>query len=408
MIAAKQTYPLSCLLAMAGVLCSLDLGQARAEPDPEVVTAIVDADQAAPADASESSRAVSAGFIAPFEIQCRAARASSIGNMLSGEQAAVEVPRRGHRGGDAHAACVRRTMLGLASQEARNRDAGSALLLYWSLAEAIHSQPAMQEAIRAADAAVADHATVSRRGLELPIDGMALVARRLGLEDNRIALETTIETLTESLQLAADLPHVGIDTARPGADESSIQDVLDVDGLVAEALSARPELRMLRMLQSNLDADTAPVARMALAQVSPALGGSDSVKRGGLAWRCLHGHEESDHEVRSVARELRQWRQFREAAVAEEVTRAARECRGNAERIATARVRLNNSERALADLRAKQSTDGSDAFSIHAAEIEVAAAKRVVVERSAAWERSRVSLWQAQGILARQCGYGGR
>jgi hypothetical protein len=347
-----------------------------------------------------------AATITPLEVQCRAARASSLGNLLNAEQASATASRHACRGGD-HASCVRRNMLGLAAQEARNRDAGNALLLYWSLAEAIHSRPIMNDAIFTAELAVEDHAKLTERGLEIPVDRKALLTRRLALEDGRVSLESTVDMLAEAIERAADLPRCGIATVRPGADEGSLDQALDADALVAEAMAARPELRMLRMLQANLDEDTVSVARTALAMVSPALGVGGCEKQCGRVLRCLHARENQRRETATVARQLRQLRHDREAAVADEVRRAARECVGNADRVRVARDQLAIHEGDLADLEKKLPSGGSDVFSIHAAELEVASARRAVIERLAAWERSRVTLWQAQGILVRQCGHDG-
>lgn len=405
---APKTYcvlwPLLTVIVMHHGLALLS---ARAEPAPELVTAAEVVADTSGSETDESVREVPAGFFSPDEIRCRAARASASGNLLAAEQAAVMPPRSGRCGGAGHASCVKRSMLGFAAEESRNRDAGTALQLYWSLAEAIHSRPALDTAIASADRALADHATVATRGLELPIDKTSLTARRLVLQDNQIALDVATATLTHSLQLAAALPPTAIDTARPGEDEPQLVQELDVDALVAEALATRPELRMWRMLQANLDADTVPVASAALATISPALGGSEAAKPCGLIIGRSGSRRESDLAVRKMSRQLKQWRQFREAAVADEVRRAAIEGNGNAERARAAQARLVTAEQALADLRAKQPADGSDAFSIHAAELEVASARRTVVERLAAWERSRVALWQAQGVLARRCVHGG-
>lgn len=354
----------------------------------------------------ELNPVVSGAVFTPLEIQCRAAQASSLGNLLRAEQAAVTASRHAGRGAD-HASRVRKKMLGLAAEEARNRDAGAAILLYWSLAEAMHSRPILDEAVKTADLAIADHATLTNRGLEIPVEKAALLTRRLALEDSRLVMDVAVDTLSEAIQRAADLPCGGLATVRPGADAAALEETLDGDALVAEALARRPELRMLRMLQSNLDTDTAPVARTALALASPALGVGSGAKPCGPLLRCLTARENQRHETATVARQLRQLRHDREAAVADEVRRAARECGGNASRARVARDQLEINERALADLQEKLPSGGSDTFSLHVAELEVASARRSVIERLAAWERSRASLWQAQGILAEQCGYGG-
>jgi hypothetical protein len=45
-------------------------------------------------------------------------------------------------------------------------------------------------------------------------------------------------------------------------------------------------------------------------------------------------------------------------------------------------------------------------LAIHVADLDVITARRTLLERRIAWERSRVKLLQARGLLATQCGLG--
>ena len=202
----------------------------------------------------------------------------------------------------------------------------------------------------------------------------------------------------------ADLPWSDISTDQPAADIAAADDPLDVEALVAEGMASRAELRMLRLVGRNLDADTLGVARRVLAQVSPLLGGATSKTR--QCFVRLTERREAENDLPAVCRQLRDWTRDREEAVAAEIRVAAIECSGNKARVAIARQQLALEERMAADLRRRQTVGESDALAIHVADLDVAMARRTVVEREVAWELSRVKLLQARGLLAAQCGRG--
>jgi len=345
--------------------------------------------------------------IAPLEIQCRAVERSALARLLESERRGVdESTAILHRKRDTEVriAALQRGVLALAAEEARNRDAGTALVAYWTLAEAEHSLVILAGAIDVAGQASADHETLARRGLELPTSPEKLLARRLTLEDAQVAAGTARRSLVAAITELADLPWSDISTDQPAADIAAADDSLDVEALVAEGMASRAELRMLRLVGRNLDADTLGVARRVLAQVSPLLGGATSKTR--QCFVRLTERREAENDLPAVCRQLRDWTRDREEAVAAEIRVAAIECSGNKARVAIARRQLTLEERMAADLRRRQTVGESDVLAIHVADLDVAMARRTVVEREVAWELSRVKLLQARGLLALQCGQG--
>jgi hypothetical protein len=339
--------------------------------------------------------------VTPLTVQCGAARASSTGNLLASERTAIPQPR--HAGPAARQAKARRIVLGLAAEEARNRDAAIALELYWSLAEAQHSLPEIEAAAGVAELALADRALLDRRGIELPIENAALWQRRLDLDEARILATGTRDALATTLAPLAGLPAGPIATVHPAAGRAAVDLPLDVEPLVAEGLARRPELRMLRAALAHLDGDTVAVARQALALVNPALGGGGGAKAcKGIGGR-LHRRRQEEEEVAHLRRSLRGLLRDRERAVAAEIRQAARLVAAAAERVTAADRRLAVGEQAAADRRARQRIGDSDAFAVHLADLEAIAARRAVVERLAGWERARTELWRAQGVLAASC-----
>ncbi len=397
------------LLAVAVVAPPPVGGQVtRAAEPPPPVEAIVTPAPAAPAPAPAVAAVTIADPIGPFEVQCGAVRSSSAGNLLAAKQAAVCVPRKRSRhrrhAGDVHAARTKRSVLALAAEEARNRDAGSALQAYWSLAEAEHSLPDVDAALAAVATAIADFETLAARGLELPVEDGPLRTRRLALDDARIEVAAAIDTLSLAVCQLAGLPPGMIQTVHPAAGRGAGDDLGDVDALVAEGLARRPQLRMLRLMLANLDDDTADVGRMVLSLANPALAAEQpACQPCGLLVGLLH-HGRRDSDTASIRCQLQRMLRDREAAVETEIRQAARLAAAAAERIPLANQRRAMAEQAAADARDRQRIGDADAFGVHLADAEAAAAGREVVERLAGWERARAKVWEAQGILAAACG----
>lgn len=338
------------------------------------------------------------GVFGPAEIQSRAAAASEHGNLLDAERGSVRGPRHAIHVRAAKIAHVRRIVLGIAAEEARNRDAGLALDAYWSLAEAEHGITLVDSAIQMAEAAIADRRALVARGLDVPIDETSLQMRRLSLDDARSAATAGYDTLSASLARLAALPPGPVHTIHPATTRAALDEPPDVEAAVAEGRAQRAELRVLRAMLAHLDEDTVEVARGLLAMASPALATTDDAGCGLFRAHALH-HRRA-HERAVVARQLQRLLHDRETAVETEIRQAVRLSVAAAERVAVADRQLAAAEAAAAEKRGTLAVGGADAFAIHAADLEVAAARRSVLERLAAWLRARARVMQATGSLA--------
>jgi len=404
----RQAFLRYALLSLAAFSPLPAGGLVAQAADPSSVEAIVAPEPAA----STSSAAVApigiAEPIGPLEVQCGAVRNSSAGNLLAAKRAAVGMPRgrskHSRHAGDAHVASTKRGVLALAAEEARNRDAGSALEAYWSLAAAEHSLPEVDAALAAIATAITDRETLAGRGLEVPVEDASLRDRQLALDDARIEVTAAIDSLSLAVGQLAGLPPGTVRTVYPGTGGGAIEDLGDVDALVAEGLARRPELRMLRLMLANLDDDTADLGKMVLSLANPALAADEPASQScGLALMIrLHGPRDCD--TASVRSQLQRMLRDREAAVETEIRQAARLAAAAAARVPLANQRRAMAEQAALDARARQRVGDADAFGVHLTDVEAAAARRAVVERRADWERARAKVWQAQGTLAAACG----
>jgi outer membrane protein TolC len=307
----------------------------------------------------------------------------------------------------AHRSAVERQMLWYASQEARNSSAGDALRLYWGLAEAEQSRPLLRDSQAETSATLSDLDELLRRGLAVPVDATALRSQNLSLADRGLELDLTVQRLNEQLKQALKL-----DTSDPNwriwpaTELKLIVEPIDVDVAVAEGLSLRPELRMLRMLSANLDSDTLPVARQALGAINAALGSSES--------SCCCCREVlkkvvalcSGCELATRERQLAQYRADREAAVTSEIRQGAFAVVTSAARVSIAEDTRSLRATSLKNLEGKLPTGGASAFEVHQARLDLLDARREVIAQLIAWETARVELREAQGKLVDECRVG--
>lgn len=350
-----------------------------------------------------TSRSVTHRGLTPIECQCLAVSASSLGKLLSSERGTVKTPHAWfHRA--AHRASVERRMLYYASQEARNRSAGDALRVYWGLAEAENARPLLSASRAEAAATEAGLDELLGRGLAVPLDEPAIRVQPWQLRDRELEVELAIERLNEQLKSMLNLDAWEPDwRIWPDVELKLVIEPIDVEAAVAEGLQLRPELRMLRMLQANLDTDTLPAARRALGAINGALGSSASsccCCLEVLTKFCSHG---SACEVATRQRQLASYRADREAAVASEIRQAALAVETEAARVAVAEEQRRLRAAELAGLEEQHPGGGANLFEVRRARLELLTARAGVVSRLVAWETARVELRQAQGKLVDEC-----
>jgi hypothetical protein len=338
------------------------LAAARAAPPPTVEAAAAPAPELVETPPPAAASVHPGDLLEPDTVHCAAARHSSLATLLDARRGASCSPQRGVRARAAKQAHARRVVLALAAEEARNADAGLALELYWSLAEAEHSLAVIRPAVTAVDRGMADLATLTDRGVELPLDAATLEQRRLALDDAAVAAASARDGLSVAVARLTRMPPGPRATIHPSAGFPEGDDPDDVERLVAIGLERRPQLRMLRAMLTHLDEDTVDTGTMVLSLVHPGLG----VDAAGSA--------------------------------------ASRVVPGAADRVVIAERQVEITGRAAGDARARQAVAEADAFKVLAADLELAAANRTLIERLAAWQRARVDIREAQGLLAAECG----
>src|SRR5262249_37211077 len=252
---------------------------------------------------------------------------------------------------------LRDAVLSSAALEARNRTAGSALGLYFRLAEAEATADLLREGRaelgrlldriekRRADKLVlppeSDLEPLRRSYFDQPGEGLTL---RLGIEQINSGLKPLI-----GLAEDCDLWPLG-DFAVRG-------DPIDCEEAIAVGLENRAELRLLRVLYDELDLETLAEARRILQSVNGLLGG---VKKNCLPclrqwFACLAAKlHVAGGEVESRRAQVGEYLRERERAVADDVRLAVITMETRARLVALARKRIELREARVRELEQRE------------------------------------------------------
>jgi hypothetical protein len=210
------------------------------------------------------------------ECQCLAVRNTEVANVLQeegqGQRQKVDPLRIKS---DSERQRLYETVTGLAGEELRNRRAGDALEAYYRLAEAEGRADLLREGLAELQDVIERARDFQKRGLVGP--GAVDAARRRWAESrgDQVEIDVRIDQLNGQLKVMDNLacevePDYQIWPTDPllvtGEDP-------DPGCCVAEGLTRRADLNLLRALRAELDPHTLSVAAQALSTVSQLLGG---------------------------------------------------------------------------------------------------------------------------------------
>ncbi|HEY8505582.1 MAG TPA: hypothetical protein VIL46_13440, partial [Gemmataceae bacterium] len=351
--------------------------------------------------------------LSEFDCQCLAVEASELGNLLEGEDRA-QPPPRGHgkqRHAAERAADFRRTVRALAAAEARNRDAGTALELYYDLARAEASADVLRLSREELEQTLVKAKAAREQGIPLPVDYEELRRQRIELELKYVEAESAVGLLNAELDR-----RLRLDLAEPAERVWPLKEwyvpleEVDAGPAVAVALQRRPELRMLRYVLHELDEDTLPAVRELLGSINGLLGSSPEAEPVSavalLLLKCLE--RGGDGEVAARRAQVAGLLAERERAAAADVRQAVRSLNAQARQVALAREKARNWERHKAEVEKRVREGVGSSFELSGAVLRWHEARVGVIEEVVAWEKARVRLRRAQGVFTDECrGAGG-
>jgi outer membrane protein TolC len=331
------------------------------------------------------------------EVQCSAAANAPLAKLYVSESEAVMANANCR---NQQAACLQSRLLALRAADDRNKTAGTALELFYSLAEAEANRDVLDRSIKEIDAATANLEQLKRSGLKIPLDRTALQRQKLDWIDQCLRMRLAVDKMQGQLQQLCGVEHDPNVLLWPQADLAVVVVPIDLPRAIADGLANRADLAGLRMLSGSLNADTLPAARSGMQALSPGLGVSM------IAKRLFGGSSGSQGEVQSRQAQLAQAQCDLERTVTREVTEAVQTVETRLREIAVAKERWEVWRQRMDDLKQRRQSDGVTAFDLNAAQLELLRAESDTVHRVIAWKIAQAKLKQAQGLLAVECGLG--
>ncbi len=289
-----------------------------------------------------------------------AAKASTSGRLLDAkaQECSQGVPPSSpHCRNPAAPTDLRTEILRVAALEARNRSAAGGLELFYRLELAHAQREVLQDSLATVAGALEDRDRLLALGMTIPVPLDELRQQTFDLQSRLVALDQAIVRLSNELKdllslgpqgepwLIWPLVEVRVDT-HP----------IDVEAAVQIALARRPEVGLLRRLDSMQSSDTLRALQPALSMVNPLLGmncGSSALSRRTMPlFLCSRGDESED--LASLRNLWDIYRQAREQEIAKETRSAALEVQATLEQIIVANGRLRHWETRIGQIKARE------------------------------------------------------
>jgi hypothetical protein len=316
---------------------------------------------------------------------------------------AQTAPNREHH--PSPAPCTQQTILKFVSLEARNRSAGAALETYFNLARAEASEDLIGRGLDAAQVAIRKTEDILKEKLRPGVELDVWQRQNYKLQSEQVQTRNQVEQLNAQLYVL-----LGISGAPnschiwPQIDTSEPAEVTDVEGAVAVALGQRPELRLLRCLINDLDAETLSAVRPLLQTVSPLLGNRPPLNHPCLLIlrMLMPNGPVREREVAVRRQQLVQLLHDRERVAANEVRQAAHDLNAHRRLAALARRQVKSWKDKLDDLEDREAKGMATFAEITSARLEWLKARGDVIGELVAVRAADVKLKQAQSYWGRE------
>ncbi len=289
-----------------------------------------------------------------------AANASTSGRLLDAkaQQCSQGVPPSSpHCRNPAAPPDLRTEILRVAALEARNRSAAGGLELFYRLELAHAQREVLQDSLAKVAGALEDRDRLLAQGMTIPVPLDELRPQLFDLQSRLVELDQAIARLSDELKDLLSLgPQEGPWVVWPLAEVRVDTHPIDVEAAVQIGLARRPEVGLLRGLDSMQSSDTMRALQLSLSMVNPLLG--MSCGSSALACRTMplllrsRGNESED--LASLRSLWDIYRQAREQEIAKEIRSAALEVQASLEQIIVANGRLRHWEARIGQIKARE------------------------------------------------------
>lgn len=349
------------------------------------------------------------------DCQCMAAAASTQGNSMAAERRSIQAGASRHHGLSEEDQ-LRIRALRASELEARNKSAGAALEIYYTIAEAEANLSILEASLAEIDDALAKVRRLREQGMQLPFDDGEFSRQRLELIYKQTDLQLKVGQLNAQLVRLLGLQSTDPDTrVWPDTDWKVVVEPIDMDAAVQEGLSLRPEMQFLVSLPRYVNTKTLSVVRQIVAGGSGLLGAQS--KFAGLIQligsRLCGKRESEERELPVRRRQLADYTEQRRLDITSEIQQAVRSVEAHLREIAVAKQATAAWEERISELTRKQKIDEASFAEISTARLKAFQAQSDETNRIVGWKIAQAKLKEAQGKLVLECQaenstYGGR
>ena len=339
------------------------------------------------------------------DCQCLAVEASTQGNSMAAERRSLQASASKHHGLSEEDQ-LRVRALRASELEARNKSAGAALEVYYTIAEAEANLSILEASLAEIDDALAKIKRLRAQGVQIPFDDSEFERQRLDLVEKQTELQLKVGQLNAQL-----VRLLGLQTTDPNArlwpttDWKVVVEPIDMDAAVQEGLATRPEMQFLTALPRSVNAKTLSVVRQIVAGASGLLG-SQSKFTGliQLIGSRLCGQRKSNERELPVRRlQLAEYTQQRRLEITSEIQQGVRRVETQLREIAIAKQQTAAWEARIAELTRKQRIDEASFAEIASARLQAFQAQSDATNRIVGWKIAQARLKEAQGKLVLEC-----
>jgi hypothetical protein len=383
----------------------LNSGQTRAHTETGGVverTYIEPAVQVPPTSLEETGGQRTYWGMTPQSTQCRAAEKSGTAAMMESEYQALATQNCLHR--NSKSTQMKKTMLRHASVEARNLASGTALELYYRLAELEAKSDLLRGGLATVEEALTELRKAKEQGLKVPPELAKLENRQLELAADLTRAQLGIEQINGELGRLLGWHELGLSGHVWPVDTFSVTPRRDdLDAAVALGLSQRAQLNLIRSLRDDVDVRTLPTMLLLLRSYNGFLGMGRSETFISFMTGSVSPGAQSDVDKRR--RQMDEMLQEQEYVVAQEIRLALHTIDAKTKLVALAKEKITTAQARLKDLQDKRERGTASALDVSTQRLVLGQAQGELIQEVMAWHTAGAKLKQAQGLLALECGY---
>ena len=337
--------------------------------------------------------------------ECRAlaCRNSAIGNLV--DASAPGCTPSGHNVASRYASdWVRITAASYISADARNRNAGAALNLYYRILELELKSDVLNSSIAELDALVKANDILAAKGFKQSSDAHELRKQRIDLDAKGAQLRSGLAKLNAELKnlLAIDPGTAGF--ILPADQVRVVPDPLDAEQAVALGLANRADLNLLRAVGNMTDHRTVPAVRQVMIGAVPGLAAVMRMAQFAPVQMIPFLDTVAKAEANAVKKQVLGLLTDREREAAKDIRTAVEEWTTARELVSIARQRFELNQSRVTELEKRAKVGQTVELELRKSRLDLLQSESDLVGEIAKWKLADVKAREVIGLLCDECG----